>query len=466
MPEDAAPPTDAGTRPDPAARAHRRARRIGCGALLVLLALAIWLVMRDDPPPDDSDLLPPQIEEVPLGESVYGALLEALTELPEERDWWGDEWHRAQDSREEIPDPWESRRLEVSRWSTPTRVAEREEYYAQASAEIDRIALALGRPRGGWPAFGSDGREELSEPLVAARKHLSARAFHRRVAGDLAGAATDLETILRLSESVLSEGPPSKLHGMLACGGAVLSYKGWESLLHDGDLPPDIEARILALPPLLDRDPGTAARCFRHEYRFIRDRVELYDPGMDPMAEGAPLILRLFYKPQRTLGSYAEAFRHDIAQIEVPPPKRTSSPIWSRQGALRRAILRANSGDWLIATGFASGNWALDAFDQLHREGRRVRTLTALRAFERAQGALPRDLATLVAAFPALGEPPIDPWSGAPFGYDPARRILWSVGEDGVDDGGDGWEALRDDPEASRFDQPDWVWMIPAPTGR
>lgn len=47
---------------------------------------------------------------------------------------------------------------------------------------------------------------------------------------------------------------------------------------------------------------------------------------------------------------------------------------------------------------------------------------------------LPRALADLVPDF--LSAVPTDPFANKPFGYDPERGVLWSVGEDGVDHGG------------------------------
>ena len=66
---------------------------------------------------------------------------------------------------------------------------------------------------------------------------------------------------------------------------------------------------------------------------------------------------------------------------------------------------------------------------------------------------LPSTLQTLVDEniIPAA---PIDPFSGKPLHYDHERSIVWSVGKNGVDDGGDG------DPNDIIAGK-DWVWKIP-----
>jgi len=65
-------------------------------------------------------------------------------------------------------------------------------------------------------------------------------------------------------------------------------------------------------------------------------------------------------------------------------------------------------------------------------------TAIALKRFHLRYGYDPRNLDGLVPEF--LGEVPVDPWSGKPFiyrlNYD-GTTTLYSVGEDGVDDGGD-----------------------------
>jgi hypothetical protein len=64
-----------------------------------------------------------------------------------------------------------------------------------------------------------------------------------------------------------------------------------------------------------------------------------------------------------------------------------------------------------------------------------VRAVLALRVFQARHGQLPRTLAELLEAG-ILRDAPLDPFGGQPLHYDPARAILWSIGEDGQDNGG------------------------------
>lgn len=61
--------------------------------------------------------------------------------------------------------------------------------------------------------------------------------------------------------------------------------------------------------------------------------------------------------------------------------------------------------------------------------------MLAIRRFERSHQKLPKSLQVLVDV-KLLAELPIDPIDGQPLRYDPARRLLWSIGPDGIDDGG------------------------------
>ncbi len=67
-----------------------------------------------------------------------------------------------------------------------------------------------------------------------------------------------------------------------------------------------------------------------------------------------------------------------------------------------------------------------------------------------------RNLPPRLASLQELGLPgpaPIDMYADAPFHYDRARSIFWSVGEKSVNDGGQA--------EPRRWRGPDIVWHIP-----
>ena len=96
-----------------------------------------------------------------------------------------------------------------------------------------------------------------------------------------------------------------------------------------------------------------------------------------------------------------------------------------------------------------------------HAEAMRRLAVTAL-AWERyrlAKGQIAPDLAALVPAF--LAAVPLDPMDGQPLRYrpgPPGAYVLYSMGEDGRDDGGDGHPASTHSNQLNPSAGKDWVW--------
>jgi hypothetical protein len=64
-----------------------------------------------------------------------------------------------------------------------------------------------------------------------------------------------------------------------------------------------------------------------------------------------------------------------------------------------------------------------------------TRTLLALRAYQLAHGRLPDHLSELVPEF--MDQVPVDDFDGQPLRYSPEKKIVYSVGKNLKDDGGD-----------------------------
>ena len=89
-------------------------------------------------------------------------------------------------------------------------------------------------------------------------------------------------------------------------------------------------------------------------------------------------------------------------------------------------------------------------------------TAIALRRYELRHGNLPSELAALIPEFlPSL---PHDWMDGKPLRYrrqPDGQFLLYSVGEDGVDDGGNARSTRGQDDDNLRHGR-DWVWPMPA----
>ncbi len=87
-----------------------------------------------------------------------------------------------------------------------------------------------------------------------------------------------------------------------------------------------------------------------------------------------------------------------------------------------------------------------------------TRSVLAMARFRSRHGTGPGDWSALVADG-LLDAVPADPFAGAPLHYSAERGVIWSVGQDGKDDGG------KDDGDAEKRGQPDWtlpdaVWPV------
>jgi hypothetical protein len=87
-----------------------------------------------------------------------------------------------------------------------------------------------------------------------------------------------------------------------------------------------------------------------------------------------------------------------------------------------------------------------------------AKLLIALHHFERQHGRLPAHLGEVVADG-WFTEPPLDPFDRKPFRYSPEDRLIWSVGQDGTNDGP---AALRAGKYDSEWEHLHLIWRIPS----
>lgn len=87
-----------------------------------------------------------------------------------------------------------------------------------------------------------------------------------------------------------------------------------------------------------------------------------------------------------------------------------------------------------------------------------AKLLIALHHFERQYGRLPADLAELVSDG-WFTEPPLDPYDRQLLRYSPEDRLIWSVGQDGKNDGPAELRAGKYDPEWEHLNM---IWKVPS----
>ncbi len=133
------------------------------------------------------------------------------------------------------------------------------------------------------------------------------------------------------------------------------------------------------------------------------------------------------------------------------------------QGSFYRIM---NISDWSVIFGEESLSKAISRTLRIETARDLVVTAVALKRFQLKHGKLPETLAELAPEF--LPTEPIDPYDGKPLRYRPnldGTYLLYSVGEDGKDDGGDPTNPSASSGSSDYWQSDharDWVWPQPA----
>lgn len=155
------------------------------------------------------------------------------------------------------------------------------------------------------------------------------------------------------------------------------------------------------------------------------------------------------YQPNNTKNLFAGYFRKSISEMKQPctsvqvlklnkPPKFKMSPS---------VLFTQNTVGVILFNGFVS---SLDISSQLQRKcdsslsNAATQTLFALKAYKIDTGNLPQNLSDLSPKY--LQKLPEDPYSGKPLQYKPEKKIIYSVGVNGQDQGGstgDDWMSMQ-----------------------
>ncbi len=181
------------------------------------------------------------------------------------------------------------------------------------------------------------------------------------------------------------------------------------------------------------------------------------------------------YRPHETRRLFIELYRCSVADAPKPLSEVHLRDLQKDiQGGKMEVILRGNvvghvMRDMLI--GPLTIN--IESKCRSNTDAAATQTLIALKAFQTKNGRLPQTLDELVPEFlPAV---PLDDFDGKPIRYSPAKKVLYSVGEDFKDGGGmtrdearRWWDEnkktvygpLGDNEEPNVWDLPDPSWPI------
>ena len=416
--------------------------------LTVIAGLYIAFNSKDIPPPDVSDLHVPY-PDVPDEENAFTVLKEETTKIE----------LTSEDSdilRSVIDDK-------------PIAPETVEEILKRFEEPLDRIAEGVKRKRCIFPRPSSVSTmvPEVTGILESGRlwsveTHLALQQGNPR------RAITATRRNLILGRSVVSE--PETLIQYIV-GNAVLFFAvdGVERLVLDPTV--NFEAllelqELLSMQQLLDK---ALTRALKSEFLFgmiaiqeVQTKPE--DFGADTSYFEHPwtrFFPSFFLKPNETKVMFAEYYRRSLPNIGKFYSKmdtRIEEELVPSRGRIKIFPPAPNMGGLMISRIMLPAvDGVFHQYSEMLGNAVGLQTLIALRSFEEEQGELPRGLDLLVPDF--LEKVPVDPFDGNPLRYDPERRIVWSVGEDLIDQNGS--TVQREDTRSDeRRNQEDMVWEM------
>ncbi|MBN1443872.1 MAG: hypothetical protein JXA90_14270 [Planctomycetes bacterium] len=253
-------------------------------------------------------------------------------------------------------------------------------------------------------------------------------------AGDAEPAIDDCRRLLRFGGRLLRAGGNARVQNL--GGGAIyLAVDAMARIADRGVLDSRTSRRLCAELEEYELTPELVAEMVRWEYyhwsqliEAVAERPDLlfYDWDMSTTEACRMLLSRFLYKPQKAKSHVAASLRTAIANLEKPRSEweKPSGPEFGALDEMER----------LMALSADLGCYAARLFHHRNLVVRAHRTYPALRGYQQEHGALPEKLEDLVPAF--LDAVPADPYDGQPLRYSRQKRLVYSVGEDLVDDGG------------------------------
>ena len=438
-----------------------RSKLLVAGILVMTLVVApvtTFLVVGsfDAPPFDDTDLRPERAEEVPDDQNGFPLLREAYAAMfrleggknldgttPEYPEDTGD------DSAEKVLS--DGKRLDYMVSGEKWDDAVAEDYLRRNRKALDLLDQALARPRWQLPYFDSVDAElpyaneflRLGE-LMQLESRAQARRGEAAEAYGMAMKIMDFGNRLEHANNCLV----TYLVGLTVRGMGTELFSDYAATC---PLPPeDLRAYAQRLGDMPPRGEDLA-HALRVDYLVAANAVdqirahgmEKYGPGYGgPEWAFASSPYRLH--PNRTKQLFADAYRVCCAAA-AKPYWEAKADIEDLAHQIEAMSDRARADWWSLLRPNAVGEYFY--FRWLPASNNVIKTkaiteiqlsatclLLALRACKDEHGRPAETLQALVPAY--LDAVPSDPFDGKPMRYDVQKRILYSVGKDGVDTGG------------------------------
>jgi hypothetical protein len=289
--------------------------------------------------------------------------------------------------------------------------------------------------------------EMMKRPWLQRHKLLAEticlKSKHRQLAGDPAGAVEPALQALRFGKMILDD-CNSLTEWFVGISCEFMACERLEEIAADAKTPdPALREMLAALNQW--HPAGMVDGCknaLRGQYQcMVRTIKEIQDGRCrrpEPELQAARYIPYLF-KPNLTKRYMVAFYRHHLANVDRPHGKiiREFPGSWDPTTKAERLEL------WLKPNLGGKVFFSEEEYHMEFHNGKRfylqawisaLRLKIALRLYENKHGQLPDDLQALVPEF--ITEVPNDPSADQPFRYSKEKKMVWSVGGDGRDDGG------------------------------
>lgn len=431
----------------------------GIAVMLVTVAFSAFVVLVHDesPPPDDSDLVlvRPQVPDDQNAWTFYAKAGEKVT-VPKE-DEYG-KWLAAPASAapppagtpsEKAPEPPEWPPYVKARWVAICDNKAWEQPLVDEVLKRNAEALAIGEKGLAAPECllpeVNDPRDNISwiNAFIDVARLVSVRARNLARQGNDEAAWDDAMRMVRFGHHM--EGGRGALIGYLV--GNTIKGMGCDlmrELASKSGLAPDRLRRYAAELAPYGEDPRSLAESLRGEYTFYRNVLKKVASGQLDIGDlkgyrwrREPLerLTDILFKPHRTRRLMAEAYREMIAAApmhfaDVPDlGNKFHAMAWREQ-----QITSGNYTGGTLLSCLMGGELLHRRKCQTNVQVAATRILLAMKAFKMEKGRLPATLQELVPEY--LEAVPLDDFDGKPLRYNPAKKILYTVGKDLRDEGG------------------------------
>ena len=241
------------------------------------------------------------------------------------------------------------------------------------------------------------------------------------------------------------------IHYLVGAAVKQIGYAQMRSWAAKTQLPPQALKNYLQQLEIQPAAEATAyADAMRMEYQFSVGAMKDVKQGKLSGVEGTPSSALIKWVPElnmeKTRAKLAREFQFqvDIAtnyygDVKFPPRNFETNYFL--------LILSGNAiGEILSEMILPAMHLSFATKTRMDASLQATQTILALRAFQLTYGSLPKNLSALAPEF--LNEVPLDPFDGKPLRYSAERKIVYSVGKNLKDDGGDDRQAPADSSQS------------------